>query len=54
MNEIKTVGILGMGALGMLFGNILTRKLGPGAVQFLMDGERYERCKNDVYTIKRG
>ena len=51
MNEIKTVGILGMGALGMLFGNILTRKLGPGAVQFLMDGERYERCKNDVYTI---
>lgn len=51
MNEIKTVGILGMGALGMLFGNLLTRKLGPGAVQFLMDGERYERCKNDVYTI---
>lgn len=51
MNEIKTVGILGMGALGMLFGNILTQKLGPGAVQFLMDGERYERCKNDIYTI---
>lgn len=51
MKEIKTVGILGMGALGMLFGDILTRKLGPKAVSFLMDKARYERHKDEVYTI---
>ena len=51
MKEIKTVGILGMGALGMLFGNILTRALGPEAVSFLMDDARYEHRKDEVYTI---
>lgn len=51
MKQIRSVGILGMGALGMLFGNILTRKLGPEAVCFLMDDARYERHKDDVYTI---
>lgn len=51
MKEIKTAGILGMGALGMLFGNILTQKLGPEAVHFLMDKARYERHRDDVYTI---
>lgn len=51
MKEIQSVGVVGMGALGMLFGNILTQALGPGAVHFLMDDERYERHKKDTYTI---
>ncbi len=51
MKDIQTVGVVGMGALGMLFGNILAEALGPGAVRFLMDDARYERRKNDIYTI---
>ncbi len=51
MKEIQTVGVVGMGALGMLFGNLLTQALGPESVCFLMDDERYERHKNDCHTI---
>ncbi len=51
MKEIQSVGIVGMGALGMLFGNLLTEALGPEAVCFLMDDARYARHKDSVCTI---
>lgn len=51
MKEIKNVHIVGMGALGMLYGNMILENLGPEHVTYIMDGERYERHKNDIYTI---
>ena len=47
--EIKTVAIVGMGALGMLYGEQLQKVLPAGAVRFVMDEERFERHKNDKY-----
>ena len=35
--QIKTVAIVGMGALGMLYGEQLNRVLPPEAVRFVMD-----------------
>lgn len=35
--EIKTVAIVGMGALGMLYGEQLQKVLPAGAVRFVMD-----------------
>ena len=35
--EIKSVGIVGMGALGLLYGEQLNRVLPKGAVRFVMD-----------------
>lgn len=51
MKQIKTVGIVGMGALGLLFGHVIEENLGPGALCYLMDKDRYERHKKDVCTV---
>ncbi len=48
---IENVAIVGMGALGLLFGAQLKKTLGPTAVRFVMDEERFERHKNDIYTV---
>ena len=44
---IEKVAIVGKGALGLMFGDIIARHLGPSAVHYLMDDERYERHAND-------
>lgn len=49
--EIKTVAIVGMGALGLLYGEAIAKACGREAVRFVMDKKRYERHKNDVYII---
>lgn len=49
--EIKTVAIVGMGALGMLYGEQLQKVLPAGAVRFVMDEERFKRHKNDKYEV---
>ena len=49
--EIKTVAIVGMGALGLLYGEAIAKACGRDAVCFVMDAARYERHKNDVYII---
>lgn len=49
--EIKTVAIVGMGALGLLYGEAIAKACGRDAVCFVMDETRYERHKNDVYII---
>ena len=49
--QIKTVAIVGMGALGMLYGEHLNRVLPPGAVRFVMDEERFLRHQNDKYEV---
>ena len=40
---IESVAIIGRGAVGMLYGSIAERNLGPGAVEFVMDDERFAR-----------
>ena len=49
--QIKTVAIVGMGALGMLYGEQLNRVLPTGAVRFVMDEERFLRHQNDKYEV---
>lgn len=49
--EIKTVAIVGMGALGILYGEQLQKVLPAGAVRFVMDEERFKRHKNDKYEV---
>ena len=42
---IETVTIVGMGALGILYGNALSRHLGADRVRFLATGERLARYR---------
>ncbi len=51
MTAIKKTAIVGMGALGLLYGEQIQNALGKDAVTFVMDAERFERHKSDVYEI---
>lgn len=42
---IESVTIVGMGALGILYGNALSKHLGADRVRFLADGRRLERLR---------
>lgn len=53
MKPIETVHIVGLGALGMLYGSVIEANLGPGHVSFVMDADRYERHRNDAYKINK-
>ena len=50
MKKIEKVAIVGMGALGLLFGNRIQESLGDN-LYFLMDEDRAERHKKDIYRI---
>ncbi len=45
------IGIVGKGALGLLYAHQVTRRLGPGAVTFAMDAGRLARHAGEEYTI---
>lgn len=49
--KITRIAIVGMGALGMLYGEQLARAYGRENVRFVMDGERLARHRADVYTV---
>lgn len=49
--EIKNVTIVGMGALGLMYGAVIDKVMGKGCVSFLMDEARYSCHKDDVYKI---
>lgn len=49
--EIKRVAIVGMGALGLLYGEAICKACGRDAVRFVMDSERFARHAQDKYTI---
>ncbi len=51
MKEIQTVHIVGMGALGLLFGQPIRENLGNGQPLYVMDAARKARHERDVYTI---
>ncbi len=48
---IKSVNIIGLGALGMLYGRNLTRALGYDNVCFVMNRDRLERNRDLKYTV---
>ena len=50
MKPIKTVNIVGMGALGLLYGALIAEGAGAECVTYVMDEARYERHKDDRYT----
>lgn len=51
MQKIRKTAIVGMGALGLLYGQQIQSALGKDAVTFVMDEERLLRHKEDVYRI---
>ena len=51
MKEIRNASIVGMGALGLMYANIIQEHLGSAAVQFIMDSERAEKYKNADFKI---
>lgn len=51
MKKIETVHIIGLGALGMLYGSVIAENLGPEYVSYVMDADRYARHKEEEYKI---
>lgn len=49
--SIRKVVIVGKGALGLLYGDIISRHLGPDAVCYLMDDARADAHAGDVVTV---
>lgn len=49
--RIQTVGIVGMGALGLMYGDHIQSKIGKEHVSFIMDTARYEKYKDAAYTV---
>lgn len=50
MTNIKNVAIVGIGALGMMYGEHILAS-GKANLSFIMDEERIAKHKNDVYTV---
>ena len=48
--EIKSTAIIGMGALGILYGSHIRKQCGNDAVCFVMDEKRAEKYKDTVVT----
>ena len=51
MKKIENAAVIGMGALGMLYGSRLMTTLGRDNVKFLMDSGRLKRHSGDTYTV---
>ena len=51
MKEIKKVAIVGMGALGLLYGNRITENMGSDSIYYVADEDRVKRYAKTVFTI---
>ena len=51
MKQINNIAIVGMGALGILFGKQIADGLGNQAVRYVMDGERFEKYQASQVII---
>ena len=51
MKPIESVHIIGMDALGLLYGSLITRTLGSGHVSFVMDDDRYDRHQGKQHLV---
>lgn len=49
--HIKKAAIIGKGAVGLLYGSLIARNIGPGAVEYVMDDDRLARHVEDAVTI---
>lgn len=50
MKKIETIGIIGQGALGVMYGNHLTKRYGKDRVFFIVDEERAKRYREQEIT----
>ena len=50
---IKRVGIVGMGALGLLYGNLIAKNIGSGAIDFIVDQERLHKYQTMTFTVNQ-
>jgi 2-dehydropantoate 2-reductase len=51
MREIKTVAVIGLGALGTMFGHHLSKRMGKEDLRIIADKERMERYRREkVYS----
>lgn len=48
---INKVAIIGKGALGLLYGTLISQALGHDSVEYVMDDAHYERHCNDEITV---
>ena len=48
---IKKAAIIGKGALGLLFGTLISENIGLDAVEYVMDDERFARHASDKITV---
>lgn len=48
---IQRAAIVGRGAVGLLYGSIIERNLGPDAVEYVMDDARFERHEGERVTV---
>ena len=48
---IKTTAIVGMGALGLLYADVIVRARGNEGVVFVLDEQRLEKYNNAIFTI---
>ena len=51
MKNIRTTAIVGMGALGLMYGHHIAKHRGPEAVTYVMDEERLRRSENVKYSV---
>ncbi len=51
MKEIKKTAIVGMGALGLMYGTHIASRRGRDAVEYVMDPARVERYAKQTFTV---
>lgn len=49
--QIQRAAIIGKGAVGLLYGSLIARNVGPDAVEYVMDDDRLARHAADAVTI---
>lgn len=51
MKKIEKVAIVGMGALGLMYGSHIVKAKGRDAVDYVMDRARVEKYRDTVFTV---
>lgn len=51
MKKINSVNIIGMGALGLMYANMIQQSLGSEAVSFLMDSDRIKKYQGKSFSV---
>ncbi|MCD7965195.1 MAG: ketopantoate reductase family protein [Clostridiaceae bacterium] len=51
MKEIQSTAIIGMGALGLLYGNQIVSRLGSSGLRFIADRKRIQKYRSMEFTV---